>query len=387
MAVKEKVASKLHLPDLQIKGFRGIDDLAIPRLGRATLLAGKNGVGKTTVLESVEVYAARGRYNAIEEILLRREEYSFESDVEGDTVLRVNELALFSGRSLPSIPLSVGSLSHPSALTIGADQLSENQQISYGLPRGFSGARAITASVAGREASLIGLVDDDDQLVYDYNRGIGIRRRRGIPNQEIDEATPPIPCQFLGPEPIANNRLAQLRDRVALTPDEGRAVDALRLLYGDIVEDVTIVAEDAVSSVPRPSRGRRAIVKLSSEPYPVSLKSLGEGAVRFYGTALALANCKGGFLLIDEVENGIHHSVQADYWRMIIAAAKANDVQVLATTHSKDTVAGFATAAVEDVQSEGLAYRLERTKNGRLRAVDYNEEDLDSAVRHNIEVR
>ena len=94
-----------------------------------------------------------------------------------------------------------------------------------------------------------------------------------------------------------------------------------------------------------------------------------------------------GFLLIDEVENGIHHSVQADYWRMIIAAAKANDVQVLATTHSKDTVAGFATAAVEDVQSEGLAYRLERTKNGRLRAVDYNEEDLDSAVRHNIEVR
>ena len=37
----------LHLPSLVIKNFRGIDELTIPRLGRATLLTGKNGVGKT----------------------------------------------------------------------------------------------------------------------------------------------------------------------------------------------------------------------------------------------------------------------------------------------------------------------------------------------------
>ena len=36
----------LHLPDLYIEGFRGIDKLSIPRLGRATLLAGRNGAGQ-----------------------------------------------------------------------------------------------------------------------------------------------------------------------------------------------------------------------------------------------------------------------------------------------------------------------------------------------------
>ena len=50
----------LHLPSLVIKNFRGIDELTIPRLGRVTLLTGKNGVGKTTVLDAVRIWADRG---------------------------------------------------------------------------------------------------------------------------------------------------------------------------------------------------------------------------------------------------------------------------------------------------------------------------------------
>ena len=50
----------LHLPSLVIRNFRGIDELTIPRLGRVTLLTGKNGVGKTTVLDAVRVWAIEG---------------------------------------------------------------------------------------------------------------------------------------------------------------------------------------------------------------------------------------------------------------------------------------------------------------------------------------
>ena len=50
-----------HLQSLSIEGFRGIKELSIPRLGRATLLAGRNGVGKTTVLAAVRGYASRAR--------------------------------------------------------------------------------------------------------------------------------------------------------------------------------------------------------------------------------------------------------------------------------------------------------------------------------------
>ena len=60
------IDSSLLLPDLYIENFRGIKKLSIPRLGRVTLARRpKNGVGKTTVLDAVGVYAARGRQQVL----------------------------------------------------------------------------------------------------------------------------------------------------------------------------------------------------------------------------------------------------------------------------------------------------------------------------------
>ena len=64
----------LLLPDLHIENFRGIKKLTIPRLGRVTLLAGRNGVGKTTVLDAIRVYAARGRHQVLAHVLDIRDE-------------------------------------------------------------------------------------------------------------------------------------------------------------------------------------------------------------------------------------------------------------------------------------------------------------------------
>ena len=92
-------------------------------------------------------------------------------------------------------------------------------------------------------------------------------------------------------------------------------------------------------------------------------------------------------LLIDEAENGIHHTVQGDFWRMILNTARANDVQVLATTHGWDCIRGFAQAASADRDAEGVLVRLEKDAEGGLRAVEYSEEELKTAAEQGIEVR
>ena len=108
--------------------------------------------------------------------------------------------------------------------------------------------------------------------------------------------------------------------------------------------------------------------------------------MRLFGVALALANSQDGFLLIDEAENGIHHSVQRDFWKMVLKTAHENNVQVLATTHSWDCVAGYAMAATEIEEVDGALVRIERRPGG-IRAVEYPEDDLDVIARQGIEVR
>lgn len=101
------IDERLHLPDLLIEGFRGIESLAIPKLGRVTLLTGKNGVGKSTVLEAVRTYAAWGHPAILHELLTGRREFTFVTD-EGRRYLRVPDwTALFHGRTMEDKQITV----------------------------------------------------------------------------------------------------------------------------------------------------------------------------------------------------------------------------------------------------------------------------------------
>ena len=188
-------------------------------------------------------------------------------------------------------------------------------------------------------------------------------------------------CRSLGPGLPNNDEVAELWDEVALTDDENRAVQALGLALDDEVDRVTMVGDSG-----RRSYYRRVVVKLHDRDRPVPLRSLGDGATRLFGVGLALAGSRGGFLTIDEAENGIHHSVHEAFWRMVLKTAEENDIQVFATTHGFDCVRGFARAAVDSSKSEGVLVRLER-QDERIRAVVYSEPALEAAAEQGIEVR
>ncbi|MEL7011141.1 MAG: AAA family ATPase [Cyanobacteria bacterium J06648_1] len=114
---------------------------------------------------------------------------------------------------------------------------------------------------------------------------------------------------------------------------------------------------------------------------------LGEGMYRILAMAMSLVTSENGVLLVDEIETGLHYEAQTDMWRLILETAKELNVQVFATTHSWDCIAAYqeALSQVED-KSIGKLFRLD-SKYGKLRAVEYDADDLDIAVRKGIEVR
>lgn len=337
------VDERLHLPDLLVENFRGIESLTLPKLGRVTLLTGKNAVGKTTVLEAVQAYAAQGHPPLLHELLTRRREFSIATDEDGDTFTIPDWSALFCRHSV-----------------------SDKTQIVIG---------------PHKKKSQIKITEDSLPDEFESRR-MGLHRRYVRRISEEDYPPNMISIELLGPGLPNDDRLAILWDDVALTDDENQAVRALRLVYPD-AERVAVIGGG-----PRSIRagGRRVVARIKELERPVPLRSLGDGAVRLFGLALALTNSQDGFLVIDEAENGIHHSIQHDYWRMVLQAAHDNNVQVLATTHSWDCVRAFAQVAVENEGVEGVLIRLEKDDDG-IHTITYSEDRLRRAAEHGSEVR
>ena len=195
---------------------------------------------------------------------------------------------------------------------------------------------------------------------------------------------PGLNCSMLGPGLPSSYNIARDWDEVTLTGDEERIVEALRMMVRSDIERLAVVGED---SEPFVRSRRRVMVKLKSQENRMPLRSLGDGAVRMFGTALALANSRNGFLLIDEAENGIHYSHHEDYWKMVIETAIKNNIQVLATTHSFGCIAGFSRAVNAIPGEHGMLIRLERTEDGKLNVAEYTEDLLQITEEMEIEVR
>jgi len=113
---------------------------------------------------------------------------------------------------------------------------------------------------------------------------------------------------------------------------------------------------------------------------------MGDGINRVFGIALALVQAQDGALLIDEVENGLHYTIQEDVWRAILLLAEDLRVQVFATTHSWDCIVAFQEAANRSPVN-GMLYRLEREEDGTVYAETYTEDEVAIATEQQVEVR
>ena len=118
----------------------------------------------------------------------------------------------------------------------------------------------------------------------------------------------------------------------------------------------------------------------------VPLAFMGQGFSRLLSMVLAVMNCRNGCVLIDELENGLYSASQKPVWRGLTEAARVANVQIFATTHSRECVAAAHAAAKECLQYDLAVYRLERT-DGDVRAVSFTRESLDAALEQDWEVR
>ena len=119
------------------------------------------------------------------------------------------------------------------------------------------------------------------------------RERMQLLASEESKLPPEVSCESLGPGLPGSDEPARLWDRITLTDDEDRVIGAVNLAMDEAAERVAVVGDSGGRGGQGPN-GRRLVVRIEDQSHPVPLKSLGDGAERLLGVALALVNSRDG---------------------------------------------------------------------------------------------
>ena len=91
-------------------------------------------------------------------------------------------------------------------------------------------------------------------------------------------------------------------------------------------------------------------------------------------------------MLVDEFENGIHHSRLGELWQVVWSFSQLYDCQVFATTHSEECVRAAHETFLATEEYDFRFYRLDRV-DGDIRVKMLDKTLLNTAFKANLEVR
>lgn len=368
------------LRSLHVENFRALREFRMAGLGRVNLLVGTNNCGKTSVLEAVHVLLARSSPGAIWRSLYRRGE--LRSGPTGQ-VAEVGHLFHGHGDAVGA-SFSIDGRNDRASIGVGAsirsiagDRLPPSPFL---VPAGVlmpAAAEFEKESFSVLEVVWRGDDADPETMVWPIVDDGGLEPFRTSNARIVSESL----VQFVTTEGLLPRQVVELFGEVALTSNEAFVIDALCTIEPGL-ERIAIVDSFEAPSTRYNQRTRGGLAAML-DGVRVPIGSMGDGIWRLLGIALSLVRARDGVLLVDEIDTGLHYSVLEKMWRLVFETAERLNVQVFATTHSRDCYEALAAITQPD-RHEVSIQRIER---GRVDAVSFDEGAISAAAARDIEVR
>lgn len=376
------MTSDQHLSKVEIRRFRGLSELQLGGLGRFNVLLGANDVGKTSVLEAI--FLLTGFVNLQSPITIQSwRRLSINAIDDFGTLFqdldpeRPIELVGHSGGAVEQRRLKI------SAPYTNVEFASDSSASGDG-GIGNSQEPGSAGEVADQSSSLIPA--GPRVLRYDAT----VQPREGEPSFfsatlraegdkfHVKNSGAP------GDQPTVSARYVT----TGLGYDSRAIGDLLVRKQADqLVRFLTFinprVRDVAVSG---------GIAHLDTGlDRMVPLNVFGSGMVR---AANILSHCILGnerILLVDELEDGLHHAAVRPLLEALLALSRERDVQVFATTHSEALLESLLDVLdkkeFSEQRSTTRCFTLQRDSEGRVRPYRYEYEQFEHCVRHGIEIR
>jgi len=342
---------------ITIENFRGIRKSRIEGLNSVNLFFGKNNCGKSSFLEAVFLLAGQSNPGL---------------------PITINNLRNYGRFSEQDLSMEFYQLAKDKSIRISSEgDTSRALEISMVSSRGNEvELDALKTGISDPKAQYHGyqLRYKRDDTSKTYQSAVIIEEGSQKAKMNVDAAyEETLYAKYLPASSVST----PLADAFSVVVKEKKEKEITSILQGlePKIADIQLVNQDLMVDVGLKER------------LPINM--LGDGIRKLISIVLSVYECRNGILLIDEVDNGFHYSVMPNLWKAIISTAKANHVQVFATTHNIDSMKGLSAVLKEnsDMRSDIAAFKLLKKKDDELMGLRYDYETFDFSIQQEIEMR
>ncbi len=379
------------LQSLKIEGFRGFQNFEMANLGRINLLVGKNNSGKTSILEAIQFLYAQNNIDIFLETISYRGEFSWSESnrtkvfeichlFPGHEIIPSKEIIIIGSRESHQESVTISVKSIPIQLSLFSDKNDDlNNDNIFDDEEWNKLLLSIRWSQSQKpiELELLAngtLARDSIRRMASLSR---ISHKIGIDNK--------IELRFLTPFSLTSSDMAALFDNIVLSPLEDLIIESLKIIEPKI-ERIASIGSGKYSTANNLGVRGGFLIKIKNHDQPIPIGSLGDGFWRMLGLVLAMVNLENGILLVDEIDSGLHFTVMTDMWKVVWETAKKLNIQVFATTHSRDCWQSLAELITEEkiTDNEITIQRIDKEKS---QSVIFDPEEIVIAATSNLEVR
>lgn len=323
---------------INIKRYKCFSDFSAEGFKRVNLISGRNNVGKTALMEALEINVSTESTLGMLDILFRT---GFRRQkVDNDFQLTdVKKLSLYVTSQAGSVQ------SHTNIHTISFDYDDSGVSKSYELS-----ANGSDVSIPEKEMDLVSIV-----------KNIPARKRKVCYISNLGDSQKEIIRSFSAIQ----------------KKDQESDVNKLLQSFDASIENVKVISDSIQCKV----------VEADGNFSYRNINEFGDGLRHYLSIISDLFMGEGGYLFIDELDNGIHYSSLDQLWEIILTLSKEMNVQVFATTHSRECIESYCRVA-EKLREKDISFiTLVRNKEREVKAIVRDYEVFTDSIHDDREVR
>lgn len=357
--------------EIEIKNFRAFEHTRIKGFGAVNLIGGENNVGKTSLLEALLIYTERSSDAIIALRKMRREsdhliqsapetlwDYLFYKRKKKEEIF----IDVNGGKWIKGYTTKFGDYGEEYEENFDFSETALNLSIDNGNIQGYGFFKDNSSKYSYHYTMFsIKIESQNDKNIFNYQKS-----NHSLPFIKSTER--------LSEEELINLFTQAKKDK---------KIKAVVNILAKIDKQIVNLSLDGTGG----DKVVLAVDTVDEEVLPLGM--FGDAVRKATELLLIALTSDSKAIFIDEIENGIHYTKQADLWQALFTIAKEREIQIFATTHSKEMIEAFARVGGQaENEGQGVYFEMYRSpRSQQIVAAPHKIDILDNKLKRGESLR